>query len=81
MRLEKLQAYLTARRMPFRYWEEGDCGSIEFEHRGLPYHIWEYPAPERGAESNVRSAGRQEEFGDDYEEEILSILRTWERSG
>jgi len=79
MRLKTIQAYLTARRMPFRYWEDEDCGSIEFEHKGLSYHIWEYPAPERGAESNVRTAGRQEEFGDNYEAEILAILRTWER--
>ncbi len=78
MRLVQLQNYLRSRQMPFRYWEEADCGSIEFIHRGLSYHIWEYPEPERGAQSNVRSAGRQEEFNDEnYEEEILSILRSW----
>lgn len=77
MRLKSIQAFLTAHRKPFRYWEEQDCGSIEFEHRGLNYHIWEYPEPDRGAQSNLRSAGRQEEFGENYEQAILDILKTW----
>ena len=61
----------------YKYSEEDDCGSIDFEHKGLRYNIWEYPPPERGAESNVRSTGRQEDFTGDYEEEIVSILRGW----
>lgn len=77
MRLQKIQSFLTARSMPYKYWEDNDCGTIEFIHRGLSYHIWEYPAPERGAESNVRSAGRQEDFEGDYEAEILAIMQTW----
>ena len=77
MRLEKIQEHLRGRSMPYQYVEEDDCGSIDFIHRGLSYHIWEYPAPERGADSNVRTAGRSEEFDGDYEEEILKILRTW----
>lgn len=77
MRLARIQDYLNSRAMPFQYWQENDCGSISFLHKGLSYHIWEYPEPERGADSNVRSAGRSEEFDGDYEEEILKILRTW----
>lgn len=77
MRLTRIQDYLNSRGMPFQYWQENDSGSISFLHKGLSYHIWEYPAPERGADSNVRSAGRSEEFDGDYEEEILKILRTW----
>ena len=77
MRLEKIQEHLKSRSMPYQYWEEDDCGSINFLHRGLSYHIWEFPAPERGADSNVRTAGRSEEFNENYEEEILKILRTW----
>lgn len=77
MRLTRIQDYLNSRGMPFQYWQENDCGSISFLHKGLSYHIWEYPAPERGADSNVRSAGRSEEFDGDYEEEILKILRIW----
>lgn len=77
MRLQKIQEHLKNRAMPYQYWEEDDCGSITFLHRGLSYHIWEFPEPERGADSNVRTAGRSEEFNENYEEEILKLLRTW----
>ena len=77
MRLEKIRAFLQLRNMPHSYHEEDDCGSIDFIHRGLSYYIWEYPAPERGAQSNVRTAGRGEDFEGDYEETILNILKTW----
>lgn len=77
MRLEKIQTHLKNRGIRFRYEEENDCGSIDFIHRGLFYYIWEFPAPDRGAESNVRTAGRGEDFEDNYEEAILAILRQW----
>lgn len=77
MRLSRIQVYMTQRGMKFSYREEDDCGTIEFDHRGLHYHIWEYPAPERGAESNVLSAGRSVEYEGDYEEAILQILKSW----
>lgn len=77
MRLTKIQDFLKQKGIPFRYFEEEDCGSIDFIRSGLSYHIWEFPAPERGADSNVRTAGRSEEFGENYEEDILEILRTW----
>lgn len=78
MRLTRIQQFLKERHFPCQYWEDDDCGSIEFDHRGLHYHIWEYPEPERGAQSNVRNAGRSEEFDGNYEEKILKILKTWE---
>ena len=77
MRLEKIQAFLHSRNMPYTYAQEDDCCSIDFIHRGLSYYIWEYPASERGAQSNVRTAGRGEDFEGDYEEQILAILKTW----
>ena len=77
MRLSRIQEYMTQRGMRYAYREEDDCGTIEFDHRGLHYHIWEYPAPERGAQSNVRSAGKSEDFDEDYEQQILDILETW----
>lgn len=80
MRLKQICDYMTAQGYPFQYREEEDCGSIEFEHRGLHYHIWEYPAPERGAESNVANAGRSTEYEGDYEQQILRILKSWEGS-
>lgn len=77
MRLSRIQEYMTQRGMRYAYREEDDCGTIEFDHRGLHYHIWEYPAPECGAESNVLSAGRSIEYEGDYEEAILEILKSW----
>ena len=77
MRLEKIQTFLQSRNMPYSYTQEDDCGSIDFIHRGLSYYIWEFPAPDRGAESNVRTAGRGEDFEENYEEAILTILRSW----
>ena len=77
MRLEKISAFLRQRNMPFTYHEEDDCGSIDFIHRGLSYYIWEYPAPERGAQSNIRTAGRGEDFEGDYEQTLLQLLQTW----
>ena len=78
MRLEQIQAFMKDRNMPYDYVEEEDCGSITFLHRGLGYHIWEYPAPERGVQSNVLSCGRTVDYeGDDYEQQIIDIMKTW----
>ena len=77
MRLETIRNHLQLRKIPFTYHEEDDCGSINFTHRGLSYYIWEFPATERGAESNIRTAGRGEDFEGDYEAAILDILKTW----
>ena len=77
MRLESIQARLKQMGIACRYTEEDDCGSIDFIHRGLSYHIWEYPSPDRGAESNIRTAGRGEDFEGDYEQQLLAILQSW----
>ena len=44
------------------YNEEDGLGSIDFDYRGVPYHIWEFEDGERGVETNLRSGGRQEEI-------------------
>ena len=75
MRLEKLQDCLKQRGWSYRYAEEDGCGSIDWEHRGLTYHVWEF-APD-GAESNVKIAGRMEDYEGDYEDEIIRIIETW----
>ena len=77
MRLQQIQQQLKNMGITFHYIEEDDCGSINFIHRGLSYYIWEFPAPERGAESNIRTAGRGEDFEGDNEEALLQILKTW----
>ena len=77
MRLTGIRDYLNKQGIAHSYIEEDSCGSIDFLHRGLSYHVWEFPPEEQGAESNVRTAGRMEVFTGDYEEQILSVLKTW----
>lgn len=74
MRLEKLQSYLQEQGWKYEYAEEDGCGSVDFEHRGLSYHVWEFDG---GAESNVENVGRMKDYAGQYEEEILRIMRTW----
>ena len=47
---------------------------MDFEYRGIGYHVWEFQEDGYGAESNVREGGRQEEYRGDYEEEILRVM-------
>lgn len=77
MRLEKVRRFLDEAGIVYRYDENDGCGAVEFDHRGLRYHIWEYPEPERGAASNVASAGRMVDYEGDYEEQIVDVLRGW----
>lgn len=77
MRLSKIRAFLNEKGIVHKYIEEDGCGSIDFMHKGLSYHIWEFPEEEAGAESNVRSAGKMDTYGSGYEEEILEVLKTW----
>ena len=77
MRLERIQAYLKEKGYAYTYSENDDCGGIEFPLRGLNYHVWEYPEPERGAASNVRSWGRMEDYEGDYETAIIDEMKRW----
>ena len=42
MRLEKMQSFLNEKQWPFSYTEEDGVGSIDFEYRGVGYHVWEF---------------------------------------
>ena len=77
MKLTSIRSFLDRKGIVYRYTEEDGCGSIDFMHRGLSYHIWEFPEAEQGAESNIRTAGRMETFSGDYEDQLLAILETW----
>lgn len=76
MRLEKIQDALREKQISFSYAEEDGCGSIDFEHRGLSYHIWEYADGDApcGVETNLSNVGRTEEIEGDYQEKVLEIL-------
>jgi len=41
MRLKKIQEALKTKNIIFTYTEEDNCGSLDFQFRGLRYHIWE----------------------------------------
>ncbi len=78
MRLEKIQDYLKEKGWPYTYTEEDGQGSIDFEHRGLAYHIWEFEDGHvRGAETNLRTVGRTEDLTGNYEEEMIEIIKSW----
>ena len=79
MRLEKVQDYLRSKGWDYAYSENDDCGGIEFTLRGLSYHVWEYPEPERGASSNVRTWGRMEDYEGDYETKIVDVMKSWQQ--
>lgn len=77
MRLKKIQALLNEKNMKYSYTEEDGLGSIDFEYRGLTYHIWEFEDNGYGVETNVRNAGRQEDILENYEEILLEIMQDW----
>lgn len=77
MRLEKIQALLKEKGFPFTYSEEGDCGSIDFEYRGVAYHVWEFFDEKWGVETNVKNMGRHEDLFGNYEQEIVDIVEKW----
>lgn len=77
MRLQKLQSFLKEKGWKYEYAEENDCASVDFEHRGLTYHVWEFFEDGYGAESNVVNVGRMEDYDGEYEEKILEVIRTW----
>ncbi len=79
MRLEKVQAWFQERDYPYTYTEEDGLGSLDFEYRGLTYHIWEFPGEDGaacGVETNLFHAGRSEDIENDYEKIIIEELDT-----
>lgn len=77
-RLARIRAFLDEKGWTYEYNEEGSCGSLDFDYRGVPYHIWEFDDGEPGVESNVRSGGKQEDFFGNYEEEVIEVIRNWQ---
>ena len=76
-RLSRVLAFVKERGWRYTMCEEDGCGSIDFEYRGVPYHIWEFYDGEWGVETNLRHGGRQEEILGDYESEMLEIMKDW----
>jgi hypothetical protein len=78
MRLEKVQKALEKKNIIFTYTQEGECGSLDFQFRGLRYHIWEFVDDGIwGADTNVWHAGRSEDILGDYETKISELVLSW----
>ena len=79
MRLEAVQQKLRDKNITFTYTEEDGCGSIDFMHRGLSYHIWEYADADTtvGVETNLMHAGRSEDVEGDYEAALCQWLKEY----
>lgn len=75
--LKRVLTFIQERGWEYTYSEEDGLGSIDFDYRGVPYHIWEFEDGERGVETNLRSGGRQEELSGDYETELLELMKDW----
>ncbi len=76
-RLERVLAMMEERGWTFKRCMEDGCESIDFEYRGVSYHIWEFHDDEWGVETNVRHGGGMEEITGDYEAELLEIMKDW----
>lgn len=78
MRLTKIQKALEQKKIVFTYTEEDGCGSLDFQFRGLRYHIWEFLDGDTwGVDTNVKCVGRSEDILGDYETEIAELILTW----
>ncbi|NCB92243.1 MAG: kinase [Clostridia bacterium] len=78
MRLEKIQGALKKKNIEFAYTEEEGRGSLDFQFRGLRYHIWEFSDDDEwGVETNVYHAGRSEDILGDYETTISELVLSW----
>lgn len=78
MRLTRVQNALKEKNITFQYTEEDGCGSLDFEFRGLRYHVWEYQEDGTwGVETNVFEAGRSRDIEGNYEEILETEILTW----
>ncbi|MGI6070497.1 MAG: kinase [Blautia sp.] len=78
MRLAKIQEYFKEKGWEYRYTEEEGLGSLDFEYRGVPYHIWEFKEDGFGVETNIRNGGKTEDIGGDYEARAIAIMESWQ---
>lgn len=80
MRLEKIQEYFKKKEWEYTYTEEDGLGSLDFEYRGVPYHIWEFAEDGlAGVETNIRSGGKTEDItGEGYEETAIAMMESWQ---
>ncbi len=77
MRLQRIRRLLEEMNLEYKYTDIEECGSLDFDYRGVPYHVWEFHDGEWGAETNVKNGGQSEDITGDYEEKIIQIIKSW----
>ena len=78
MRLQQGQDALKEKKIVYEYTEEDGLGSLDFDFRGLRFHVWEYEdGGSFGAETNVFEAGRSTDIEGDYEKIISEEILSW----
>ena len=81
MALELTRKALDEKNIKYDYAEEEGLGSLNFIHRGLSYHIWEYSDDEEtkaiGVDTNLMHAGKSEDVEGDYEKTICGWIETY----
>ncbi|MDD7740616.1 MAG: kinase [Fusicatenibacter sp.] len=79
MHMTEIQKQLNAKGISYTYTEEDNLGSIDFVHRGLSYHIWEYADADEpvGVETNLRFAGRSEELEGNYDSLLAAHIEQY----
>ena len=78
MRLQQVQEALKEKKIVYEYTEEDGLGSLDFDFRGLRFHVWEYEdCGSFGAETIVFVAGRRNDIEGDYEKIISEEILSW----
>lgn len=78
MRLQQVQEALKEKKIVYEYTEEDGLGSLDFDFRGLRFHVWEYEdGGSFGAETNVFEAGRSKDIEGNYEKIISEEILSW----
>ncbi|MCD8104466.1 MAG: toxic anion resistance protein [Lachnospiraceae bacterium] len=77
-RLERVRSFIEERGWKYSYSEEDGYGSIDFEYRGLAYHIWEFDDGERGVETNLRDVVELKKANDSMIASIDDVVRIHE---
>ena len=77
MHMPQIQSVLNEKKITFSYTEEDNCGSIDFEHRGLQElsYLVRSDVEPVGVETNLRYAGRDEEIEGDYDTILAEHLK------
>lgn len=74
----RVLAFLEEKGWKYSHCCEDDCGSIDFEYRGVPIISGNFMMEMSGVwRPTSATAARSEELTGDYETELLEIMKEW----